>query len=287
MSQNNSPIMRILGWSAFILICIILGYALGSMDLVNILKPSSEVSVINLIISFFIGIFSVLAIHELGHLITGLAHGFQFALYVVGPFGWKKEGTGKITFYWNKDLSMFGGAAATTPKEERADLANVFGRILIAGPLTSLSFSIIFALLSYTTTSSLDFFLFISALLHFGIFLATTLPSKSGFFFTDRKRWQRLHSKGKERESELAILHAMLEESLKGHYKEAKPEILQKLKEDPDESVQLWGDYFLYKHYSELKKDDLATTHFENLRERKEQLSDSMWKMLEIDFSTK
>lgn len=181
---------------------------------------------------------------------------------------------------------MYGGVAATTPTENTSDIAKIFGRILIAGPLISLSFSIICGLLAYLANLTFEFFFFISSVLHFGIFLATTIPSKSGFFFTDRKRWQRLNSNGQERESELAILHAIQEESIKGHYKEAQPDILKRMKQDPDESVQLFGDYFLYKHYYDLGEAEKASTYFENLRSRRDQLSSNMWKMMEIDFDT-
>ena len=43
----------------------------------------------------------------------------------------------------------------------------------------------------------------------FGIFLATTVPSKMGLFFSDRKRFQRLTSKGYEREIELIVLRVI------------------------------------------------------------------------------
>lgn len=106
MSRNKLSIISILGWASFILFCLLLGYAIGSTDLLDSLLPnepvSEPISVLKLIISITLGILSVLVIHELGHLFTGLAHGFQFAIYIVGPFGWKKEVNGKTTFYFNK-----------------------------------------------------------------------------------------------------------------------------------------------------------------------------------------
>jgi len=54
----------------------------------------------------------VVAINELGHLITGLLQGFRFQMYVVRPLGIKRdERSERIVGYINKDLNLIGGLA--------------------------------------------------------------------------------------------------------------------------------------------------------------------------------
>ncbi|NJB72322.1 hypothetical protein GGR42_002813 [Saonia flava] len=149
--------------------------------------------------------FIVLGVHELGHLIAGLKQGFRFELFVVGPLGIKRE-NGKIKIYLNKDIAHYGGLAATLPVDDNPENIKKLAIICLAGPIAS----IIFAVVLGTLYLSLDFqfskVILIGALTSLGIFLATTVPSKTGMFFTDRKRYERLTKNGPEREVELALL---------------------------------------------------------------------------------
>lgn len=149
--------------------------------------------------------FVVLAVHELGHLLSGIYQGFRFELFVVGPLGIKREG-GKIKVYFNKNIEYYGGVAATLPREPDPSNAKKFANVLLAGPIASLLFAAILGILCYFLDSKIEQFLAIGSVASIGIFLATTIPSKSGSFFTDRKRYQRLTSDGPEREVELAVL---------------------------------------------------------------------------------
>jgi len=153
----------------------------------------------------FIMLFFVIAIHELGHLITGLIQGFRFELFVIGPLGVKREND-KIKFYLNKDIELYGGAASTSPIDTNPKNAKKFANLLLAGPIASLLIAIVLGIVYYSSEFQFSKTLGIGALASFGIFLATTIPNKTGIFFTDRKRYQRLTSIGIEREVELAVL---------------------------------------------------------------------------------
>lgn len=150
-------------------------------------------------------IFFVLAIHELGHLIMGLFQGFRFELYVVGPLGIKRE-SNSIKVYLNKNIQYFGGVAATLPINTDSSNAKKFANILIAGPIASLLLAIVLGIINYSFDLQFSRTIDIGILASLGIFLATTIPNKTGMFFTDRKRYQRLTSKGVEQDVELAIL---------------------------------------------------------------------------------
>ncbi len=149
-------------------------------------------------------IFSVLCFHELAHLITGLLQGFRFELFVVGPLGIKRKDD-KIKVYFNTELQYYGGVAATLPTDTNPDNRKKFANLLLAGPISLLlTFILFFIYYNFKFPYSKVFE--IGTLASFGIFLATTIPNKTGMFFTDRKRYQRLTSKGKVQEVEMAIL---------------------------------------------------------------------------------
>lgn len=152
--------------------------------------------------------FVVLAIHELGHLIIGLQQGFRFELFVVGPLGIKRENN-KIKVYLNKNLGYYGGVAATSPIDDSPENANKFAKILLAGPITSVLFAIVSFLIAYLVGKPLEILFYSGGAISIAIFLATTVPSRTGMFFTDRKRYQRLLTPGKDQEVELAMLRIM------------------------------------------------------------------------------
>ena len=56
-------------------------------------------------------------IHELGHVILGVFQQFRFYLFVVGPFGIKKDEAGKVKLYFEKNVSLWGGVSATLPSD--------------------------------------------------------------------------------------------------------------------------------------------------------------------------
>lgn len=178
-------------------------------------------------------IFLVLGIHKLGHLLTGLAQGFRFELFVVGPLGIKREDD-KIKVYLNKDIQFYGGVAATLPRNNHPDNDKMFANILIAGPIASLLLAIILGVLYFLMDFEYSNFLFIGGLMSFGILLATTVPNKTGIFFTDRKRFQRLTSDGPEREIELAVLRTTGAYGIDGSYVNANEDDIELMISDPD-----------------------------------------------------
>ncbi|REG84099.1 site-2 protease family protein [Winogradskyella sediminis] len=157
------------------------------------------------ILSIIILLFVVLGVHELGHLIAGLVQGFRFELFVVGPLGIKREDN-KIKLFLNKNIAHYGGIASTLPKEDNPENSKKLAIICLAGPISSVILAIILGIIYYAFEFQSSHIILIGALASIGIFLATTIPNKSGTFFTDRKRYQRLTSNGKERDVELAVL---------------------------------------------------------------------------------
>ena len=155
-----------------------------------------------------------LAFHELAHLTTGLWQGFRFHLYVAGFLGVRRHPeTDRVQWYFNTDPRLFGGVAATLPRAESPDLTIRFARMVIAGPLSSLLLALAGGLGGWLLTGStvtawrlVALFLLGTAVVSFFLFLATTVPSRTGMFFTDRARYFRLISGGKTAEVERAML---------------------------------------------------------------------------------
>ena len=165
------------------------------------------VKILEMLIIIF-SLFGVLGFHELGHLIAGLVQGFRFELFVVGPLGIKRENN-KINFFINKNIAHYGGLAATLPKEDKPENSTKLAIICLAGPIASIILAIILGIIYYSFDFQHSKIILIAAITSLGIFLVTTIPNKTGTFFTDRKRFQRLTSNGKEKETELAVLRIL------------------------------------------------------------------------------
>jgi len=234
-----------------------------------------------LIGTFILMSISVIAIHELGHLIAGLVQGFQFQLYVVGLLGIKRTEQGTIRPYLNTSLGMAGGLAATIPTKIEPDSINKFARVILAGPLTSILSIPILLLIAYITPPPWPFLFTFMALMSFMIFLATTLPSKSGIFYTDRKRYQRLKSNGIEREIEMAVLQANTLKITGQSMNDMDIVALEKIKLDESPMMQYFGLLYEYEYHIKGDQSKLA-----NIKEQLETVSEELPKSTVKLFST-
>lgn len=204
------------------------------------LKPQTSTGKYILMIGIVMMIFVVLAVHELGHLIVGLMNGFRFELFVVGPLGVKREND-QIKVYLNKNIAYYGGIAATTPIDDHPDNAKKFAQVLLAGPITSVIFAIICFAISYVAASPFRLLFYTGGLMSIAIFFATTVPSKTGMFFTDRKRYQRLVRPGKDQQVELAMLNIMGRFSKDNSYKNVEVDDIHVLVSDELPFVKFFG----------------------------------------------
>lgn len=169
------------------------------------MKVETQEDKIIMIIGIIIMIHFVLLIHELGHVVMGLLQGFRFELLVVGLLGIKRENE-KIKIYLNKNFGYYGGLGLTVPKDDSSDNLRKFAYVILAGPIASIVFTLMCFFMVNYLAKPYGVIVFAGGLASFGIFLATTVPSKSGMFYTDRKRYQRLMTPGKDQEVELAML---------------------------------------------------------------------------------
>jgi hypothetical protein len=250
----------------------------------SILKifPNSSLETIIFLGSVILCPLIAIFIHELGHLFAGLIQGFKLQLFVVAFLGIKRE-DGKVVYYFNRELHFFGGIAATSPKHISKNLKNQFAYIFIAGPLFSLTFGILFLFLFNITDSIFNSSLGIIGIISIGLFLATTLPEKSGAFFTDRKRMQRLLDKGRTGEIEYSFLKTNSQLLIDTHYKNISLEDLKMIQSDEEPIIQFWGHYYEFKHFEEIGNEEMALIIKKTLNLYKETIPKNIWKSLEIN----
>ena len=223
-----------------------------------------------------------IAAHELGHLLTGIALGQRFKLFVVAFFGLIENG-GKIRPFFNTNIGYFGGIAATVSKTVSKVDHHIFAKILIAGPLTSLVYGILFLWIFFYFDSSFNAFFAITGLTSLGLFLATTLPNKSGIMYTDRKRYQRLHQKGPIQDAEIAMYQLISQSIIDGTFKNINIEKTYIIEKDPEPEMQFWAEYIRYQFYSENNLEHERSISKDKLSGFKTMIGDSVWKSLKIE----
>jgi hypothetical protein len=218
-TMNKTKLKKILAPLAVGLIAAALGYGIGA--LLAKAAPGDadtpELSAAAVIAAVAPGILLALAWHELGHLLAGLAQGFRFMLFVVGPLGMRAGRTGKVEVYFNTDGALAGGVAATLPRTGTPEVLRKFARVVAAGPLASLLGALLFLPLGYWgleryTPEAAPYLRWLSWLamatggFSVGFFLATVLPGRTGPFFTDRARYFRLIGGGEAALAEQSAL---------------------------------------------------------------------------------
>ena len=279
--MNKNIISALLGASlslgVFALVCLFL-----DQSHIDKFLPRNKVEAIIYFPMLIVAPLSALVIHELGHLLTGIALGQKLRLFVVAFFGIRDE-DGKLTVFFNTNPSYFGGVATTAPKTEKDINPKTFSKILIAGPIYSFLYFIIclFAFLEFDTY--LNSFFALSALTSFGVFLATTLPAKSGIMFTDRKRFQRLNSKGVIQDAEIAMYELISKGIIDNSFKHIDIHKAAILDKDNDITTMFWAAYLRFMYYKENGLSDQETEAFQKLVTFKIEIPKSIWNTLKIE----
>ena len=224
-----------------------------------------------------------LVVHESGHLAAGLAKGFRFELFIVGPLGVRRTDKG-IQLFLNKNVGYMGGVAVTVPVSYSKANRKKFAAVVAAGPLASVSFSLLAFLLCFASFSgAARGFWFVAGAASVAVFLATTLPKKTGPFFTDRAKFQRLISKGKTGEMEEALLTIMAHYITDNSCKNIPVEQARFLQQDPDPVMRFWGYYYVYGFYKDNHLQDECEEARKNLESVRHDIPAQLWKALNID----
>ncbi len=259
-------------------------YCFNEQFIFKFFPKENSISKIIFFSSIVIAPFLAIAVHELGHLLAGIFQGFQVELFVVYFLGLRRT-NGKLELFFNTNVQYFGGVAATSPKtlQNDNDLIRKYAIILISGPLASLILAVISIIIVAKCDLQLNPFWGLLAVTSFGIFIATTIPEKSGIFFTDRKRFQRLLDKGDIGKIELAFLQIVNQSLLENTCKNLSIDKVNMLKQDSDKIIQFWGYYFEFQFYKDNALAEDMQLMRASLDEYKKVIPKALWKSLEID----
>lgn len=170
------------------------------------IKGDDQISLIVVLASIIFSAIIALAIHEAGHALMARICGFRFHFYIVGPLEIMRKDD-KIKFGINRNLGLYGGATASFPTDGSPANIQKMGYVTLTGPAISLLFGVLCYVGLYFADGILCLLCFCSGLMSFMTFLATTLPDKTGPFFTDRKSYQRLMTKGPARDEQMATFN--------------------------------------------------------------------------------
>ncbi|CCH54022.1 hypothetical protein BN8_03161 [Fibrisoma limi BUZ 3] len=221
-----------------------------------------------------IGVWGGIAIHELAHLLTGLSLGFRFYLYVAGFLGVRRNPiTDRVEWYVNRDPNMFGGLAGTVPVRQENNLRQKLAAVCAAGPLASLTTGALSLGLSFyvINRSALDspltrvmlVFGLIFGLISVLLFLATTVPSRTGPFFTDRARFFRLISGGHDAEVEQAVLELIAHSQSGLPYADLNLDQINLLTNEPEAFFRSYAHGLAYTRHLDRSEWDAAFAHIE------------------------
>lgn len=212
----------------------------NQFEFVKDLNPETKADKYLMMIGIIIMVHIVLMVHELGHLLMGMIQGFRFELFVVGLLGIRRENE-RIKVYLNKNLGYYGGVAATSPMDDSPENPKKLARVILAGPIASILFAIVCFLAASYFGKPLGMIAYTGGMVSIGIFLATTVPSKTGMFFTDRKRYQRLVRPGKDQQVELAMLNIIGKFRIDNSYKNIDKKDIEILISDETPYVTFFG----------------------------------------------
>ena len=148
---------------------------------------------------FFGGLFCGILLHELGHLVAGLAVGFEFRRMLVGPLLLTKELRGfRFSFVGNRLLA--GGHVFMVPRSME-HLRRDFAIFVAGGPLAT---AIVFLPIAFLPWGSLAGSLLVANLL---LAFNSWVPREIRGHYTDAKNFQILSRQGPAAERLIAVLY--------------------------------------------------------------------------------
>ncbi len=185
------------------------------------------------------GLFTVVLVHELGHLLGGRLQQFRFQMLVVGPLAIERDlTTDRVAIKRNRNLELAGGVAACFPVGEH-DLVRRMRWMVMGGPMASVAFFLfamaIAALVPSAPWRSVLLLLGVISLL---LGVATLIPMRNGSFVTDGKRYLQLRRGGAEARRDAAQLTLMVQDRAGLPVHAQSPALLAQVLEPVDASMQ-------------------------------------------------
>lgn len=186
---------------------------LGAQYGMSAAKTMPGLHVAILLLSLIPAYFIVVGFHEGGHVVAGILMGFEFRMFVIGPFLWEKQ-NGRIIFKWNTNVNVSGGMAICLPRDSE-NLTKRFSIYAAGGPIASLIFSgftfLLYAIIgawteNKTLLSVTGDILYMTSFLSLFIFALTAIPFHTGGFYSDGARVLRFMRGGDVARFDLLLL---------------------------------------------------------------------------------
>ena len=231
------------------------------------------------IVSFILSLY----IHEFGHLIVGILHGWKLYLLVIGPIKlYRVAVNAPIKLGIETNITHWFGVAATLPTKQDSNMIHVFRKILIAGPISSMIFATMVLLCSFYFRS---FFLLIFGLtsLALGIVNYIPLSIRTGFYYNDGTRYRRIKNGGIPAKEEAEIMNIVGKQVQYGENVRIVKEECLSLIASQDYIYRYYGYYVLYQ--SALKNDaNLVNEYFTQVEALSHTVPKSVIKMFPLDY---
>jgi len=222
-------------------------------------------------IAMLVLILVVLAIHELGHLMGGFSRGMKFLLFVVGPFQWTKT-PGGIRFSLVFNLGSFGGLAAAMPDPNR-EFSPQMKRLVIGGPLASLTLAIVCVLTGLLFTGKPGFYFYFVGGFSFLIFLVTAIPFRAGGFMSDGMQLLELMRGGIGVEERQTIINLMMQSMAGTRPRDLDQNVIERMLrfESLDPMRRVIARFYAYVSHIDRGEHELASQHIEWLEQHIDQ----------------
>ena len=188
-------------------------------------------------------------IHELGHVVCGLLHKWKLALLSVGPLKlYRDEPDSKLRAGLEKNPILWFGRGGTFPPDDSERSVKIWGRILLAGPLTSITAGILLLALCIAVSNESLFLILLAGIsVSMGICCLLPIPQlRTGFLYNDGTRYKRLRSGNASGSEERALFMLTAREIRKLPVSETPAEILKPLLGSKEPEMNYYGYYYSY-----------------------------------------
>ena len=185
-------------------------------------------------------------IHEMGHVVCGLFHHWKLYMLVVGPIKFYRESMdSKLKIGIEKNRILWAGVGGTLPQKESDENVKVWGKILLAGPLTSILFGILMLPVVIIIKNVIVLMLCLMPIA-MGVMCIIPMKMKTGILYNDGTRYKRLCSDGQEGAEERALFK-LIEVTLFGGHDVIYPtELVEPLLASADPDFQYYGFFYTY-----------------------------------------
>lgn len=210
-------------------------------------------------------------IHELGHVICGVFHGWKLYLFVVGPLKiYRKTLNSAISIGIEKNPVLWCGVGGTLPSSKSEENIKTWAKILLAGPIASILLGIV-AGIGLLFWRNIFMLLLCLTPIAMGIMCAIPMKMKTGILYNDGTRYKRLTHGGQEELEEKALFQ-LVEVSVFGGDNPVYPnDLVATLVTSKDIELNYYGFYYSYlnairNHSEEEMKTQLD--HMEKIRDK-------------------